>query len=183
MKKLLPIALLLLSTTGCSLVFKGSGELSGESLTISACDGKNSRTFAPYRLAPAFFSMVRFENTAEILLQKDGQHPGVSDLLLIQIIDYDLVRASLGQTFALGGDSVRGVLQTFASCPDSYQSTALKGQIVFTALGSNLGDKVAATFTFDVVDPRHGDATIGTNFGGKFDFKVIKGRPYQYYPD
>lgn len=186
--------------TACG-VDLGSGSVTG-SLLIPQCDGDTPKAYTCADDGPAcdafhldvdFPSLETFERRAVIRLQHGGRALALSDGLAIEIPDVDqlplgvpvpVLRRRAAGSPAAAEEGVRVALAVFERCPNTRQSFALEGHVVFSAFGTDSGDRVAGAFDGDglaVFDGRDG-ARLGT-LRGTFDFKVARGGTHQRFTD
>lgn len=174
---LVAFGLVLTATTGCADT--DVGFLSGDLLFVEGCRDGEDVVFEPYKLQGTFFALQRLGDIVFIRMQPSGRPLSVTDALVVEVTDPDLVAQRLGIPIPIDNPKVRSSLHVLGSCPTSAQAmTAHGGTITFTEWGTNKGDRVAATFDFDLVDDRTGEA-VGLGFEGSFSFDVKVGEPYQ----
>jgi hypothetical protein len=198
------------SVAGCGLG-DGTGTLSG-TLFLSGCtnDGNYGQLGAPadYNMHPTYFvadpvnalassQPLHPVNKVSLRVQPSGNRADESDLLFINVADDAQVAATLGQATDIGPTSnVRVSLTLNNTCPRAEVEPELDGTMTWTSFGSadatngiQFGDRLAATFSFTVVDRR--ELAIGGLGGvpttpaaqgaltGSFDFVVRQGKAAQ----
>lgn len=213
-----PVAFaLLLACAACGLG-SGTGTLAG-SLYIRGCtqDYDYGAMGAPaaYNMNPVYFvanpinalasqKPLHPVNKLELRVQPSGNRRDEADLLYLNVDDDSQVASKLGQPLAVGGfTNVRASLTLRETCPKAEVQGELDGTITFSSFGpasgaapSNdfrieFGDRLAASFSFDVVDRRQialggvgGVPTTpatGGHIDGSFDFLVRQGKAAQSF--
>lgn len=168
---------LVLSAGGCS--DDDSGELVGDVLIVRDCKDGADFVFNPYEMRPDFFAVEQLGDISFVRMQEGGKPLYRTDALVIEVGDIDFVRERRGMPIPIDNPNVRATLSVLGSCPSNTQSmTAHDGHITFEHIGTAAGDRVAASFAFQLVDDRTGEL-VGINFRGKLDFTVKVGQPYQ----
>jgi hypothetical protein len=198
------------AVAGCG-IGNGTGTLSG-SLFLSGCT--HSYNFgalgapATYNMDPSFFVANPINalassqplhpiNKVSIRMQPSGNIPDESDIMFFTVANDAEVAAALGQPIDVGATSnVRATLTLNQTCPDAEVLPVLVGAMTWQSFGGadatngvQFGDRLAATFSFDVVDQRA--ISIGGLGGvpitpaasghltGSFDFIVRQGKAAQ----
>jgi hypothetical protein len=204
----------LLLVGGCA-VGEGKGALAG-TLFIQSCTSDSSlgRPGAPavYDMHPTFFVAEPIDdfprpmpmNRLAIRMQPTGNRLEEADVLYLNTASVREVAQALGQPIDIGpSTNVRATLQLNATCPDRAGQAELDGTLTFTNFGQaavsvpddfriNFGDRLTASFVFDVVDRRaltlggvgsvSPDPSVAGHLEGNFDFIVRQGRAAQSYP-
>lgn len=173
----------------------GSAEVVG-SLIVPDCEDGEAASYvcsdAPLdecdalRLEFDFFALDQLGDAARITIQRGGQILGRTDSVLFEIRDLRQLRGRLGQPIPVGVDTnVRVGLALFELCPDTTQSFAVSGSVIFDALGVEQGDRIAGRIErLEVRDGRAEDGRPGPVLGflrGRFDFTREIGPPYQRF--
>lgn len=197
---------------GCGLG-DGKGAVAG-SLYLRGCTHEHDYGApgapAPYDMKPAYFvadpinALASSEplhpvNKLSMRVQPSGNRVDEADLLFINIADDAQVTTMLGQPTVVGPTTnVRASLTLNQTCPSAEVQPELDGVITFTSFGSGdvadgiqFGDRLTASFSFDVVDRRAiaiggigGVSTTpaaGGHLDGSFDFVVRQGKAAQAY--
>jgi hypothetical protein len=195
---------------GCGLG-DGTGSLSG-TLFLSGCThtGDYGQLGAPadYNMHPTYFVADPINalasskplhpiNKVSLRVQPSGNRADESDLLFVDVANDAEVAATLGQAIEIGPTSnVRASLTLNNTCPSAEVEPELDGTMTWTSFGSadatngiQFGDRLAATFSFTVVDRRQiaigglgGVPTTPAAQGavaGSFDFIVRQGKAAQ----
>jgi hypothetical protein len=207
------LALGALSTiAGCGLG-DGTGTLAG-TLFLRGCtqdtDFGSLGAPAAYDMHPNYFvadpinALASDEplhpiNKLTMRVQPSGNRLEEADVLFLNIGDDAQVAAALGAPLAVGGfTNVRASLTLNQVCPDAEVQPELDGTITFTSFGSadarngiQFDDRLAATFSFDVIDRRQiaigGAGSVPTtpaaagHIDGSFDFIVRQGKAAQAF--
>ncbi|MDB4964675.1 MAG: hypothetical protein JWN44_364 [Myxococcales bacterium] len=201
-----------LAAAGCGLG-DGTGTLAG-TLFLSGCTHEADYGIggapAGYDMKPTYFvadpinalassKPLHPVNKLILRVQPSGNRTDESDLLFINIADVAQVAASMGSSIAIGATTnVRASLTLNQTCPRAEVQPELDGTMTWTSFGAanaedgvQFGDRLAATFSFDVVDRRQiaiggigGVPTTPAAAGhvdGSFDFTVRQGKAAQAY--
>jgi len=200
---------------GCH-VGDGTGHLDGK-LFLTPCTadsdyGSSPTTPADYHMNPSFFVASPISdfpgphpvNRISIRVQSSGIRIEEADVMSMLVANDLPVAQMLNQPMDVGpATNVRATLNLHVSCPAQSVEMELDGQITWTSFGSaappastvpadfkiNFDDRLAANFSFDVVDRRA--LTLGGQGGvpvapsaaghldGSFDFIVREGRAAQ----
>lgn len=149
-----------------------------EDVPLDACEA--------LRLEFDFFALDQLGDAARLTMQRGGQILGRTDAVMFEVRDLRQLRGRLGRSIPVGPDkNVRVGLALFELCPDSTQSFAISGSVVFDALGVERGDRVAGRVErLEVRDGRSADGRPGQVRGflrGEFDFVLQVGPPYQRF--
>ncbi len=169
---------------GCSEPDKGI--LTGDLLVVRDCDGVDVIfKDPPYRMVAEFFALEQLGEISFIRMQPGGKPLHRTDALVMEVTDPDFIKNRLPREnkaaipIPIDSPKVRVTLHVLGSCPTTSQAmTGHEGQITFTKFGTEKGDKVAATFEFELFDDRTGEV-VGLGFKGSFSFTVKVGQPYQ----
>lgn len=197
---------------GCGLG-DGTGSLAG-TLYLRGCthdyDYGAAGSPAGYDMNPTYFvadpinALASSEplhpvNKLIMRVQPSGNRAEEADLLFISIADDAQVAAGIGMAQNVGATSnVRASLTLNQTCPTAEVEPELDGTVTWTSFGSadatngvQFGDRLAATFSFDIVDRRAiaigglgGVPTTpaaGGHIAGSFDFVVRQGKAAQNY--
>ena len=197
----------------------GTGALAG-TLYLRGCtltsDFGSLAAPSPYDMRPSFFvgdpiNVPNFINNGTvnpplhpvnkvtIRVQPSGKPMEEADLLFVDVADDAQVVAAVGQPMTIGPTTVvRASLTLSETCPNAEVVPELDGTLTFTQFGEGqvthgiqFGDRLAATFSFDVVDRRQisiggigsvpvEPATAG-HLEGNFDFIVRQGNAAQAF--
>ena len=201
-----------LAVAGCGLG-DGTGTLAG-TLYLRGCTNQSDygslAAPAPYNMNPAYFvadpvnalasaQPLHPVNKVSLRVQPTGNRPDEADLLYIGVGDDAQVAAAINQPMTIGPTTnVRASLTLNETCPDAEVQAELDGTMTWQSFGSadatngiEFGDRLAATFSFTVVDRRQiaigglgGVPTTpaaGGNISGSFDFIVRQGKAAQAY--
>lgn len=206
------VAGLSFGAAGCGLG-DGTGSLTG-TLYLRGCthdyDYGSLAAPAAYDMHPVFFVAdpvnalassrpLHPVNKVSLRVQPSGNRQDEADLLYINVGDDAQVADALDTPIGVNGSSnVRATLTLNETCPDAEVEPALVGTMTWTAFGSatavdglEFGDRLAATFSFAVVDQRQ--LAIGGLGGvpiepvaagaitGSFDFRILQGKAAQAY--
>lgn len=204
---------------GCGLVAGGCGLGDGKgavagTLYLRGCthqaDYGALAAPAAYDMQPAYFvanpinalassKPLHPVNKLSLRVQPSGNRVDEADLLFVNIGDDAEVANTLGQPIVVGPTTnVRASLTLNQTCPSAEVQPELDGTMTFTSFGSGdvatgiqFGDRLAATFSFDVVDRRAlaigGIGAVpttpaaGGHIDGSFDFVVRQGKAAQAY--
>jgi hypothetical protein len=211
MVRLLPMCLLVL-VAGCGLG-DGAGSLSG-TLFLRGCteqfDYGALGAPAPYNMNPTYFvadpinSLASEEplhpiNKVTMRVQPSGNRLDEADLLFVNVANDAEVASTLGTATAVGpSTNVRASLILNQTCPRAEVQPTLEGTMTWTAFGSadatnglQFGDRLAATFSFDIVDQRVlaigglGGVPLAPvasgHIAGSFDFVIRQGKAAQAF--
>jgi hypothetical protein len=204
---------LVLACVACDLG-NGTGSVSG-SLYLRGCthdyDYGAAAAPADYDMRPSYFvgdpinalqssRPLHPVNKVAVRVQSDGNRIEEADTLQVRVADDALVVETLGMATAIGPFSnVRASLQLSETCPDAEVGAELDGTMTFTSFGGRktatdgiqFGDRISASFDFDVIDRRAitlggvgGVPTTpaaGGHISGSFDFVVRQGKAAQAY--
>ncbi|HEY2743765.1 MAG TPA: hypothetical protein VGL86_04050 [Polyangia bacterium] len=205
-------AICLLAAAGCG-IGNGSGALTG-TLFLRGCthdyDYGSLAAPADYDMKPTFFVADPINalassqplhpiNKVSLSVQASGQQQNEADILYITVADDAQVAAALNTPIAIDGTStVRATLTLNDTCPDAEVEPALVGTMTWQSFGGatavdgiQFGDRLTATFSFDVVDQRAialggiggvpTDPAAAGAITGMFDFVVRQGKAAQAY--
>jgi hypothetical protein len=202
---------LVVACVGCGLG-DGTGSLAG-TLYLRGCthDSDYGALGAPaaYNMHPAYFvadpvnALASAEplhpvNKVSVRVQPSGNRADEGDVLFVNVADDAMV--TVGQGITVGATTnVRASLSLNATCPSREVEPELDGTITFSAFGNpdvavqgvQFGDRLAASFSFDILDRRAialggigpvptTPATSG-HVDGNFDFIVRQGKAAQAY--
>jgi hypothetical protein len=206
------VVLLVAGAAGCGLG-DGTGTLAGQ-LFLSGCTHDFNYGAlgapAPYNMNPEYFvadpinALASNEplhpiNKLAIRVQPEGNRRDESDVLYINVGNTAEVAAAAGTPITVGPTTnVRASLTLNQTCPDAEVQPELDGTITFSSFGSadategiQFGDRLAATFSFDVIDRRQislgGIGGVPTtpaasgHIDGSFDFIVRQGKAAQAF--
>jgi hypothetical protein len=138
-------------------------------------------------------------NKLTLRVQPSGNRTDEADLLFVDVSDTAQVAAMVGGTVDVGPTTnVRAALTLNQTCPRAEVQPELDGTMTWTSFGSadvsngiQFGDRLAATFSFDVIDRRQiaiggigsvpTTAAAGGHIAGSFDFVVRQGKAAQAY--
>lgn len=198
------------AVAGCG-IGNGTGTLAG-ALFLRGCthDGDYGQAAAPatYDMHPTYFVADPINalasamplhpiNKVSLRVQPSGNRADESDLLYIDVADDAQVAATVGQASDVGPTSnVRVSLTLNNTCPHAEVEPELDGTMTWQSFGSadatngiQFGDRLAATFSFTIVDRRQiaigglgGVPTTPAAGGavtGSFDFVVRQGKAAQ----
>jgi hypothetical protein len=201
---------LCLGFAGCGLG-DGTGMLSG-TLYLRGCthsyDYGSLAAPAAYDMHPTYFVANPINalasnqplhpiNKVTIRVQPSGNRQDESDLLYITVANDADVAAALNTAVQVDGFSnVRASLTLNNTCPDAEVEPTLVGSMTWSSFGSatavdgiQFGDRLAATFSFNVVDQRQAaigglggvpiQPVAGGAISGSFDFIVRQGKAAQ----
>lgn len=208
-----PIAFaVLLACAACGLD-NGVGVLSG-ALYLRGCtrDADYGALGAPaaYDMHPVYFVADPVNalasdrplhpiNKVSLRVQPRGNRQEEADLLFLDVADDAQVAAGLGRPMSIGPTSnVRASLTLRETCPRAEVEPELDGTMTWTSFGRadatngvEFGDRLAATFDFDIVDRRQiaiggigavpATPATGGHVSGSFDFVVRQGKAAQAY--
>ncbi len=206
------VGIALAGIAGCGLG-DGTGALSG-TLYLRGCthdyDYGSLAAPAGYDMHPSYFvanpvnALASSEplhpiNKLSIRVQPSGNRADEADLLYINVANDAEVAAALGTPMTIGpATGVRASLTLNNTCPDAETGAELDGMMTWTSFGSanavdgiQFGDRLAATFSFNVVDRRAiaigglggvpvAPAAAGS-LSGSFDFIVRQGKAAQSF--
>jgi hypothetical protein len=199
------LALGALLAVGC--VGDGTGTLSG-TLFVSGCTQDYDYGPAGYDMNPTYFVADPINalasdmplhpiNKLEIRMQPTGNRADESDVLFVNVADDAQVAAAMGAALPIGATTnVRVTLTLHQTCPDAESLPEIDGTITWMSFGSasategiQFGDRLAATFSGEVVDRRAialgGTGSVSTapavsgHLDGSFDFIVRQGKAAQ----
>jgi hypothetical protein len=203
-------AIACLAVAGCGLG-DGTGMLSG-TLFLRGCthdyDYGSLAAPADYDMHPSYFVADPVNalassrplhpiNKVSLRVQPSGNRADETDLLYINVADDAEVAAALDTPIAVGAaTTVRATLTLNNTCPSAEVEPELDGMMTWHAFGSatavegiQFGDRLAADFSFTVVDRRQiaigglgGVPTMPAATGaitGSFDFIVRQGKAAQ----
>lgn len=203
---------LLLLVAGCGLG-DGTGSVAG-ALYLRGCthdyDYGALGAPAPYNMKPSYFvadpinSLASSEplhpvNKVTLRVQPSGNRFDEADTLFVDVANDAEVAGAVGVPLAIGPTSnVRATLQLNQTCPSAEVQAELDGTMTWTAFGSadatnglQFGDRLAANFSFDVVDRRQiaigglGGVPVtpsaGGHIDGSFDFMIRQGKAAQSF--
>jgi hypothetical protein len=206
------LACLAAAVAGCGLG-DGTGTLSGQ-LYLRGCthDYDYGALGAPadYNMHPSYFVAdpvnalassrpLHPVNKLSLRVQPSGNRADETDLLYINVGDDSQVAGALNVPLDVGpASNVRATLTLNNTCPDAEVEPVLEGTITWQSFGSatavdgiQFGDRLAATFSFNVVDLRSiaigglGGVPIAPvaqgQISGSFDFIVRQGKAAQAY--
>jgi len=198
------------TTVGCGLG-DGTGALAG-TLFLRGCthdyDFGSLAAPAGYDMHPSYFvanpvnalassQPLHPINKVTIRVQPSGNRQDESDLLYVTIANDADVAAALNTPVQVDGFSnVRATLTLNETCPDAEVEPTLVGTMTWSSFGGatavdgiQFGDRLAATFSFDVVDQRQQaigglggvptDPVAAGAISGSFDFIVRQGKAAQ----
>jgi hypothetical protein len=208
-----PIAFaLLVACTACGLG-DGTGVLTG-SLYLRGCtrnaDYGAMGAPAAYDMRPVYFvadpvnALASLQplhpvNKLALRVQPRGNRQEEADLLFVNVGDDAQVAAMKGQALPIGATSdVRASLTLRETCPNAEVEPELDGTMTWTSFGSadatngiQFGDRLAATFDFEILDRRQiaiggigpvpTTPAAGGHVSGSFDFIVRQGKAAQAY--
>lgn len=205
-----------LVAAGCGLG-DGTGTLAG-TLYLRGCTQQGDYgalgTPADYDMHPSYFvaDPINAPNNAltgaqplhpvnklTLRVQPSGNRPDEADLLSVTVADDSQVAALVNRPMQIGAASgVRVTLSLNQTCPNAEVQAELDGTMTWQAFGSadahqgiQFGDRLAATFAFDIIDRRQ--IAIGGLGGvpvtpaaqgaisGSFDFIVRQGKAAQAF--
>ena len=205
-------AICLVAVAGCG-IGDGTGTVSG-TLFLSGCTHDYNygslATPAGYDMNPTFFvadpvnalassQPLHPINKVSIRVQPSGQQQDEADVLFITVANDAEVAAVLGAPMDVTGTStVRATLTLNDTCPDAEVEPALVGTMTWQSFGGatatdgiQFGDRLTATFAFNVVDQRAiaigglggvpTDPAASGAISGNFDFVVRQGKAAQAY--
>jgi hypothetical protein len=208
----LALVICLLPIAGCG-IGDGTGTLSG-TLFLSGCthdyDFGSLAAPADYNMNPTFFvadpinalassQPLHPVNKVSISVQPSGQQQNEADVFYVTVANDAEVAAALDTPMDVDGTSnVRASLTLNDTCPDAEVAPTLVGTMTWQSFGGattdegiQFGDRLAATFTFNVVDQRAialgGLGGVPTQpaaagaISGSFDFVVRQGKAAQAY--
>jgi hypothetical protein len=163
-----------------------------------------------YDMGVDFFAASYFDNTLQIRLQNGGQDQTLTDGVVIQVRDVELLANSPGQTFEI---TVEPTLEEFmeqgpdidqpettwdsparvtlflnGTCPDNTLGfTDGVGTITFHSIYQpDVSKRIKGGFHLRFIDPRtwSGPGEIGAeaDLFGEFDFNYSRGAPAQAFP-
>jgi hypothetical protein len=201
-----------LGVSGCGLG-DGTGTLAG-TLFLRGCtheaDYGAMDAPATYDMRPSYFVADPVNalassrplhpiNKVSLRVQPSGNRPDETDLLYIAVADDAQVAAVVGQPMTIGPTTnVRASLTLNETCPDAEVQPELDGTMTWQSFGGatatdgiQFNDRLAATFSFTVVDRRQisigglggvpTTAATGGSISGSFDFVVRQGKAAQAY--
>jgi hypothetical protein len=167
---------------------------------------------AAYNMDPTFFAGEEVNDFARLIpnnsfgirVQSNGARIEQADVLYVNIASVRDVADALNQDLPVTTDSnVRASLALNQSCPQPEVIPTLVGTMNFEIFGSAsahvptnfqiaFGDRVRATFSFNVVDVRAAtlgglgsvatDPAVGGQLSGFYDFIVRQGQAEQSFP-
>jgi hypothetical protein len=203
-------AICLLAAAGCG-IGNGSGALTG-TLFLRGCthdyDYGSLAAPADYDMKPTFFVADPINalassqplhpiNKVTIRVQPSGNRQDESDLLYVTVANDAEVAAALNTPVQVDGFSnMRATLTLNETCPDAEVEPTLVGTMTWSSFGNasategvQFGDRLAATFSFNVVDQRQEaigglggvptDPVAAGAITGSFDFVVRQGKAAQ----
>jgi hypothetical protein len=166
-----------------------------------------------YQMYPSFFAAEPINdfprltpnNRLVVREQSDGSRIEAADVLIVNVANVYQVATALNMPIDVGvNTNVRATLSLNQSCPMPEALPELEGTMTFSQFGdANLGrppidfqigkgDRLQATFDFNVVDVRAAsiggignvpvDPAVGGHITGNFDFIVRQGQRAQSYP-
>ena len=200
-------------TGGCGLG-DGTGSLSG-TLFLRGCtndfDYGSLAAPATYNMSPTYFVADPINalasqkplhpiNKLNLRVQPSGNRQDEADLLFITVANDSEVQAAGGAPMDVNGFSnVRATLTLNETCPSAEVEPALVGTMTWQAFGTasagadgiQFGDRLAATFSFNIVDQRvlaigglggvPIDPAAAGAITGSFDFIVRQGKAAQAF--
>jgi hypothetical protein len=170
---------------GCDL---GSGFVHGNSLLLNGCDKPSeSRLISPFDMRFIFMGVLRAGNTAIVRMSITSEWPQQTDSLVVAFPDLETIFDGIAEQghimLDIGVEAVHVGLGISGRCPENIQAlVAQGGWIDITEFGTLTGDKIKATFAFDLMDQRTG-LVVGQGFQGELDFEVAVGTPYELFND
>ena len=212
MGRMRPLVVCVVALAGCG-IGNGTGTLSG-TLFLSGCthdyDYGSLAAPADYNMKPSYFvadpvnalassQPLHPINKVSVRVQPSGQQQNEADVFYITVANDAEVAAALNAPIDVNGTStVRATLTLNDTCPDAEVEPALVGTMTWQSFGGatavegiQFGDRLTATFAFDVVDQRAiaigglgGVPTTPAATGqisGMFDFIVRQGKAGQAY--
>jgi hypothetical protein len=202
----------LLVVAGCGLG-DGTGMLAG-TLYLRGCthdyDFGSLAAPADYDMHPSYFvanpvnalassQPLHPVNKVTIRVQPSGNRQDEADLLFITVANDAQVAAALNQPIDVNGFSnIRATLTLNETCPSAEVEPALIGTMTWSSFGQSsavdgiqFGDRLAASFSFNVVDQRAlsigglggvpTDPAASGAITGSFDFIVRQGKAAQAF--
>lgn len=166
----------------------------------------------PYNMQPTFFAGEEVDdfpslmpnNSFAVRVQSNGSRIEQADVLYVNIGSVRDVALALNQALPVTTDSnVRATLDLNQTCPQPEVIPTLVGTMTFQEFGSasthvpedfriEFGDRVRASFAFNVVDVRAAtlggegsiptDPQVGGQLTGYYDFIVRQGQAEQSFP-
>jgi hypothetical protein len=204
--------LMAIGGSGCGLG-DGTGALSG-TLFLRGCtndfDYGSLAAPATYDMNPTYFvadpiNALASErplhpiNKVTLRVQPSGNRQDEADLLFITVANDAQVAAALNQPIDVNGFSnIRATLTLNETCPSAEVEPALIGTMTWSSFGQasavdgiQFGDRLAASFSFNVVDQRAlsigglggvpTDPAASGAITGSFDFIVRQGKAAQAF--
>jgi hypothetical protein len=197
------------ASAGCGLG-DGTGSLSGTLFVRGCTDDHDFGAMgapAAYNMHPHFFVADPINalassrplhpiNKLNVRVQPTGTAVAEADLLFVNVAD-DAQVAVGGATTVGATTNVRATLTLNETCPSAEVQVELDGTLTFTSFGGanvasdgiQFGDRLAATFDFDIIDRRAiaigGIGAVPTtpatsgHISGNFDFIVHQGKAAQ----
>jgi hypothetical protein len=192
----------------------GVGNLDG-TLFVRPCTsdsdyGSSSASPRAFHMNPQFFAAAPIDdfprphpvNRLYVRMQVQGNRVEEADVMSMVVANDLPVAQALGQPMPMGASTnVRATLNLNATCPNAGVEMELDGTITWTSFGSaappnvpedfkiNFDDRLAANFSFDVIDRRAltlggsggvpTDPSASGHLDGAFDFIVHQGRAAQ----
>jgi len=163
-----------------------------------------------YDMGVTFFAASYFDNTLQVRLQNGGQDQAVTDGVVIQVRDVDLIAAAPGQAFEItvepsieefleqgpeidqpetSWDSpARVTLFLNGTCPgNTLAFTDGAGTITFQSIYQpDQTKRIKGGFHLRFIDPRTwespGEIGAEADLFGEFDFNYSRGAPAQAFP-
>ncbi|MEZ4268208.1 MAG: hypothetical protein R3F39_17735 [Myxococcota bacterium] len=181
--------LAIVALTAVAACNSGSGFVSGPRLELASCDSlEEPRVFEPFELPLTFLGLQRQQDRVVLRFSPRHRLASAADQLVVTLPHVEEVRAAIREdgeaVLPLGtdGGAVLG-LSLHATCDQFIEAlTATEGEVRFTKLGTDKGNAVRGSMSFNLVDMRAG-RLAGTDFIGDFDFEVIVGIPAQLFSD
>lgn len=184
------LVLAMLAGTTAAACDQGSGYVHGDFLYLSGCaDDDVPRAYAPFEMRLLFMGQARQDDLVMLRASPSAMLPGDADEILLVVHDVEQVHQAFrdGATsvvLSVGPEAAVSVgLALHRSCAVVVDAlSGVDGSVTFTHLGTEAGDRVAASFDFDLLDQRTG-ALVGVGFRGSLDFTVEVNLPYQIFVD
>ncbi len=177
---------------------EGSGFIEGE-LTVPECQGMEGG----FSMDLDFFAVEPFgDRGAMVRLQRGGRGLDEREGLVLHVYDVDRVRDLRAEAIEVqpfdpvvakaggylgcervpreGCPLVRAELNLVRSCPKDVPAFELTGEVVFNYFGIHPNERTAGSFEL-LVWSRTDHVELG-ELGGRFEFLVRQGHPYQRFP-
>lgn len=140
-----------------------------------------------FPLDPSFYAARERIDSVGIFLQSEVDLGQDADVVYFEIFQPDRLRDTSETPVAFGGPletttTVRAEIELGETCPRLNASFRVQGQLRFSSLSTESGDRVAGELLEGaVIDNRSGE-TVAESANGRWDFAVGAGAGSEAYP-